>query len=164
MKELLEIKKYYGTLVAKRSKVPLINHITEGLRVLTWIRSSIWAQRAYCLHPLVQKDEDLKKNFLSLDGFDPRVLTLTMEYRSVANDYLSNTPLKRTEDIRLSPLGDVNDMLIADKVQNYKDFLKYHAGKHERSEELDRYFKQWLERLGVTAAQFDEYKRLLNDE
>jgi len=44
-----------------------------------------------------------------------------MEYRSVANDYLSTRIISDVQEIRLSPLPDVQDMLIADKVQNYKD-------------------------------------------
>ena len=34
MKELPLIERYYGTRTAKRSGVPLINHIHEGLAVL----------------------------------------------------------------------------------------------------------------------------------
>ena len=38
-------------------------------------------------------------------------------------------------------------MLIADKVQNYKDFLLYHKNTHERSDELDEYFNSWFKIL-----------------
>jgi len=46
-------------------------------------------------------------------------------------------------------LFEVNEMLIADKVQNKKDFMKYHFGKHDRSNELFRYFNKWLDALTV---------------
>lgn len=40
-------------------------------------------------------------------------------------------------------------MLIADKVQNYKDFRKHHLDTHARADELDFYFKTWLKELDV---------------
>ena len=48
------------------------------------------------------------------------------------------------------PLKEVRQMLIADKVQNYADFLTYHAHTHSRSKELDFYFKHWLAQLDVS--------------
>ena len=50
-------------------------------------------------------------------------------------------------------------MLIADKIQNRKDFELYHLGKHERSSELEQYFKNWLERLNITEEFYQEIKR-----
>ncbi|WP_437969795.1 hypothetical protein WMF04_11090 [Sorangium sp. So ce260] len=50
----------------------------------------------------------------------------------------------------MSPLEEVNHLLRADKIQNYKDFLLHHRGTHPRRVELDRYFNQWLARLGVS--------------
>ena len=42
------------------------------------------------------------------------------------------------------------DMLIADKVQNMKDFITYHYKKHKRSDELMGYFNKWLDALDVS--------------
>ncbi len=56
--------------------------------------------------------------------------------------------------IRLSPIKAVNDMLIADKVQNRKDFLRYHYGPHQHWRELDLYFQMWLFRLGISDRQY----------
>ena len=147
--ELEFIVKFYGERTAKRSGVPLINHIHEGLAVLNHIKASDLAKRAYCLHPLIQADNDLISNVQLMELFDGRVVALAMEYRRVANAYLSFRQIKSINEIELSPLKDVNDMLIADKVQNRKDFNLYHLGKHERSEALDQYFKNWFQRLGI---------------
>ena len=49
----------------------------------------------------------------------------------------------------MSPLAEVGDMLRADKVQNYKDFLLHHRDTHPRADALHRYFRQWLQRLSV---------------
>lgn len=163
MKEYAAILAFYGDRCAKRSGVPLMNHIDEGLVILEEIGATEWAKRAFCLHPLVQEDDNLEEHFDWLRQFDPWVVALTMEYRSVANEYLSQCPSRAPQEIRLSPLTDVNDMLIADKVQNYKDFLIYHLDTHDRAQRLDQYFRQWLERLGVSKERFRELGRLLKD-
>ena len=180
MKDTIEyrlIRKHYGDRVAKRSQVPLINHINEGLVVLDAIGATEEAKRAFCLHPLFQADEDLKENFYMASFAFPHVLLLTMEYRSVANEFLSDkmddidiSPLLRdlgykevAKQIRLSPLKEVNDMLIADKVQNYKDFVTYHQKTHARTSELDDYFNIWLEALGVSDAQYGELIKLIDE-
>ncbi len=141
---------HYGDRVAKRSQVPLMNHINEGLIVLNRISATDAAKKAFCLHPLVQADVDLKEH-LPRFGYDanPYVLALAMEYRSVANEYLSHRKINSIDEIRLSPLFEVNDMLVADKVQNLKDFMTYHYGKHPRSEELFEYFQNWMDRLDI---------------
>lgn len=142
------ISEHYCDKVAKRSKVPLINHIIEGVTILKYINASEDAMKAFCLHPLVQADLDLMDNFEYLASLNlGRSLLLSLEYRNIANAYLSYVELQSSTFINLSPLEEVNDMLRADKIQNYKDFLIYHKGKHSNSENLDRYFNNWLKRL-----------------
>jgi hypothetical protein len=85
-----------------------------------------------------------------------------MEYRRVANNYLSKRMINSIDEIELSPLKDVNDMLIADKVQNRKDFELYHLDTHERSDVLDQYFKNWLIRLGITEERYQELVKLIS--
>lgn len=160
MLEFQIIKEFYGDKTAKRSGVPLINHIEEGLVILTYLNASEIAKKAYCLHPIFQSDEALLENYeIKLGKIENKVLICTLEYRTVANEYLSKRIINSLDEIRLSPLEDVNNMLIADKIQNKKDFDVYHKGKHERSDELTIYFNNWLERLGVTEK---IYKEVLN--
>lgn len=156
------ISRYYGERAAERSQVPYMNHIDEGLAVLRGLKASEDAQRAYCLHPMLQSDDDLYQNFHEVDamvrdGVRPTVLALAMEYRNTANATLSRREIRGGDDIHLSPLEEVNDMLRADKVQNRKDFLLHHARTHERREALDRYFRLWLDRLSVSEAEFASY-------
>ena len=154
------IQKYYNDRVAKRSQVFLMNHIDEGLAILHWIGASESAKRAYCLHPLLQADEDLKKNIgvlLNNDKITSEDWVNVIEYRSVANEYLSKKEIRNFNIIRLSPLKDVNDMLIADKIQNYKDFEIYHKESHERATELYNYYNNWLRELGIVECTYYDY-------
>ena len=156
--EYLLIANFYGSQKAERSGVYKMNHIDEGLAILEQIGASDLAKRAYCLHPIYQSDADFAEN---CDKFvvDKEVLVRVLEYRSVANEYLSTRTINHTSEIRLSPLKDVNDMLIADKIQNRKDFELYHKDTHERSDELKQYFFNWLWRLGVWEGNYQEYKK-----
>lgn len=146
------ILKAYGERKAERSGVLYMNHIDEGLDVLVKRESTVLAMRAYCIHPLVQADQDLLQNFGMLKSISGEVVALAMEYRRVANAYLSTRKIERIEEIELSPLEDVNEMLRADKVQNFKDFVLYHKGTHPRSDDLDLYFDNWFCRLKIDAS------------
>jgi hypothetical protein len=167
------IVNFYGEKTAKRSKVPLINHIEEGLKILDKIRASDDAKRAFCLHPLFQANEDLTTagmNFLKTYHTRPEVIVLVMEYRNQANAWLLDkvklATVVNSDDKVVSswiectgkptagPMPEVRDMLIADKVQNRKDFLQYHAATHELTQELDMYFRLWLQELGISEEQY----------
>jgi hypothetical protein len=173
------IMAFYGDRTAERSGVPLINHIIEGVTILQALTSDEVAARAFCLHPIYQSDQDLLDHgvkFTKMLGnlFDPMSLVYTMEYRRVANNFLSGavrwepmgdgegkTILTQPHDIILSNLGAVNNMLIADKIQNRKDFLAHHFGKHEKSDILDAYFRLWLERLSISHTSYKRITELL---
>lgn len=174
---LERIREFYGDKTARRSGVPLINHITEGLVILDRLDADDYVKEAFCIHPLVQADDDLRDNFMNLlNGgggsklylpINSYVLALAMEYRNIANNFLSNQietgpgswgaeETFSKKPLRLSPLPQVNLMLIADKVQNRKDYQLYHEGKHERSRELTYYFDLWLKRLGISETKYQE--------
>jgi hypothetical protein len=149
--EYMMMQDFYADQKANRSGVHLMNHVDEGLAVLSWIYASEVAMKAYTLHPLFQSDDDFLRSYnnypFKSKQLDPRVLMSLIEYRSVANEYLSNKPMSDWQNIRLSPVKDINDMLVADKVQNCKDFELYHKGTHARSNDLSIYFENWLRRL-----------------
>lgn len=148
--EYCVVAEQYGDKRAARSGVFYMNHIDEGLAVLAGLGASERARRAFCLHPLVQSDEALARYYAYADQLtaDPHVLTLALEYRHIAGLAPSSRELARAADIALGPLEDVHDMLRADKLQNYKDFLAHHQ-RHPRAVALDRYFRLWLERLEI---------------
>lgn len=157
------IAAFYHTRTTARSKVPLINHIDEGLLILQYIGASAVAWDAYCLHPLVQDDEALLNNLSYLvHHMDSETLLYAMEYRNVANAYLREAVMGGAV-IRLSPLPQVNMMLVADKVQNRKDFETYHKGKHPHSDDLVEYFRRWLEVLNVDEDMYNALCKHIDD-
>jgi hypothetical protein len=161
------VQEFYGDRTAKRSGVPLINHIREGIAILKLIGADLFVQEAYAVHPLFQADADLTANFQTARELDPYVLLYALEYRHVANSFLSNAveqgpnawgrvEVQVNRPLKLSALRAVNEMLIADKVQNRKDFELYHKASHARTLELDYYFKFWLKALGVSETKYQE--------
>lgn len=154
------IEAFYGARRAARSAVPLMNHIDEGLAILATIGADRAAMRAFCLHPLIQADDDYAKNMdrvVKACASGPEstdAVAAALEYRQVANAYLSN--VKMPEDgIGLSGSIRVNQMLIADKVQNKKDFDLFHKGSHPNSARLCAYFQEWIEALGAKRIEAD---------
>lgn len=148
------IKEFYGNQTTERTGVHLINHIDEGLGILNDLNASIEAQQAYCLHPIFQSDEALLENYNKDYQIEKYVMMLVMEYRNIANAYLSKRKIETLDEIQLSPILEVNQMLLADKIQNQKDFLIYHYGTHPRSEELKEYFENWLTKLRINGFYF----------
>jgi hypothetical protein len=158
-KHYAAICRFYGDKRAERSGVPLISHIDEGLALLDHIGAPERAKEAFCLHPLLQDDGALLGALAPDSMFaqaqpDPVVVLLAMEYRRVANDYLQHHCESVDDAIELSSVDEVNQMLIADKVQNRKDFERFHRGKHKNSDSLQLYFGNWLRRLGVSEERY----------
>lgn len=143
--EYRAIMRFYGDGIARRSGVPLMAHIDDGLEILSEIGASDVTKRAFCLHPIVQNSEPVDLSWSTCLG-------IAEEYRDRANAYLC-TPatdyVKTARQVcnRVGPMtGDCRLMLVADKRQNSKDFELYHAC-HPRAEQLRRYFTLWLEYL-----------------
>jgi hypothetical protein len=166
-----KIKRFYGDRRAERSQVLLIDHIDQGIEILRRYGSDEVVMEAYAVHPLFQANPDLERNFFECDDLHPLVVLYAMEYRNIANGFLSPKIVKEqvggtsgnprwdiypAHMIKLSPLKAVNEMLVADKVQNRKDFLRYHKDTHANSLELDFYFKYWLNTLGISEARYLE--------
>jgi hypothetical protein len=163
------MKNYYGDRRAKRSNVPYINHIIEGLAVMSYRDDAkpndvdmYTAMQAYTLHPIFQEDAELVKVFSRevrcLGAIGQDVVVLAMEYRRTANSYLSTHDVSSYSP---SPLKEIREMLIADKVQNYKDFLTFHFETHPRRAELNEYFKNWFNILDISKSDWELYKQIM---
>lgn len=163
------IENFYADDRAERSGVLKMNHIDEGMYILRKIGASDKVMKAFCLHPMIQRDEDMAQHFNKCTyDTDPLAVMLALEYRNIANQWLSdkvemtpfhNFPMMHGQP-KLSPVLGVNRMLIADKIQNYKDFKKYHLASHDRSVELQAYFEHWLQVLEVR--DFEQWEATLN--
>ena len=154
------IEEFYGDRRAKRSNVLLMNHINEGIKILEWRSASDDAKAAFMIHPIFQNDKDLgSRQYIKWIGtFSQNVILLAMEYRHIANSYL---PKHETRTIILSCLDEVNEMLIADKVQNRKDFLLYNNKEDSHSRRLNSYFDEWLTALNISDDQYKDYTQKL---
>lgn len=157
--EYQAVRAFYGDRRAKRTGLPYINHINEALLILEWRNAPEVARRAYCLHPLFQGDDALVQTAQSdLAQFDPLALVLAVEYRAIANSHLSRDDPAMGARIKLSPLAAVNEMLVADKIQNRKDFELHFQGDAARTAELRAYFSNWLSRLGIEETVYEQFK------
>ncbi len=152
------IKCQYGDTRAKRSNEFYMNHIDEGIYILQKMDVRQKIIDAYCLHPIFQNDTDLSSAFVSSQHITlpQEEVFLAMEYRNIANAYLPHREISSISEIKLSPLEEVNQMLIADKIQNRKDFEKYHLNVHPNSAGLVKYFSNWFERLSITEEFYQE--------
>lgn len=161
------IAEFYGKRTAQRSGVKLMNHIDEGLLILSAIGADQAVQEAYCLHPIFQSEEDFQANWEQASRFSSLEIALTLEYRHKANRYLCrpDTAGYSVQDLSrvVGPLiPSVRLMLIADKVQNQKDFLTYHYGTHKNSSQLYTYFQNWLNYLEVPAGVIESLHNLID--
>lgn len=140
------IAKFYGDGRARRSGVPLMNHIDEGLATLAALGATDIAKRAFCLHPIVQNSEPIDVSWSP-------AYELACEYRDRANAYLCRpeTDWVLTTQDALSIIGVPSYqcilMLLADKTQNQKDFNLHHKRDHPRASELTNYFNVWIQFL-----------------
>ncbi len=154
------ISHHYGAGKAERSQVYFMNHIDEGIALIRWTFQDIAAEKAYSLHPIFQSNDALREYPSHIvHQSDPFIIMYVMEYRHIANAYLSKRKIADTSEIVTSPITHVNIMLYADKIQNYKDFEMYHKGTHPRSADLDEYFQNWLKRLHVTPEHYIKMKQ-----
>lgn len=156
--EYFIVHEYYRFIVAERSKVYKIFHIKEGCHILEKLGASMAAKRAFCIHPMCQDDKDLAENYQYLfNECDAHAVALALEYRNIANQYLSHRDINSVKEIVLSPIPDINLMLIADKIQNRKDFELYLKGKIKNSDRMVQYFANWHTRLGITEEVYQGY-------
>lgn len=161
------ISQFYGDRKAERSSLALLNHTIEGLAIMAAHAPGepylFDAMQAFCLHPMLQTDEALQENHHQMRFHAPHAVLFAMEYRWRANNWLSdkvqhcrgmNVVTGRPDPGKLAP---VQLMLVADKVQNYKDFLTHHSDTPRR-QELHVYFNMWLAALNIDNADFEYLK------
>lgn len=151
----MAIEAFYGQARATRSGLLKIRHIDEGLVVLDCLGANVYTRAAWCLHPILQHPFDWEVNAGILQHYHWQTAIYVRCYREVANAWLSDKVNAGKPQPSIMP--EVNQMLIADKVQNRKDFLLYHHGSHPRSDELARYFDKWLKALNVSSRDYYKY-------
>lgn len=139
------IEKYYGSAKAKRSGIPYINHIDEGCGILYLLNASSNAKEAFMLHPIYQNGDNTRYffNILSVD--------LAKNYAYIANQFLRQyyKNIHSTVLEECLKCENIKHMLIADKIQNYKDF-KNNINRYEERRDIEEYFLWWFDTLGIS--------------
>ncbi|BBI90576.1 hypothetical protein HYO65_gp184 [Tenacibaculum phage PTm1] len=164
------IMEAYGDKRTKRTNVPYMNHIFEGMQVINHFKNKYTfyelktALFAYILHPIFQAFDNNHKqvvdkyiNFLKSD-----VIFNSVSYGHEANSYL-RYHYQDGKDLTFNKYENpiVGLALIADKIQNFKDLeLWYGNSTHEHYDDLEAYFNVWLQNLGIS--EYD-YKKLRNN-
>ncbi len=165
------IENFYRDKRAERTKIPLINHIYEGLEIMNSLEASELGKSAYCIHPMLQDTSALIENInYCFDNVNSDIIKLAIKYRLAANAFLckpttdiytKEAMINLMTSLELFSNQDLKDALIADKIQNRKDFLLYHYGTHPRSDELNEYFIKWLDVLDVKSTKIMQNKELV---
>ncbi len=141
------ISAHYGDNTTSHG-VPLMQHINEGIIYLEKMNATPAMIKAWCIHPIVQKDINIDVSFS--EGY-----SLAIEYALRANSYLCTpntdyiTNARVLQSIMTPMSSECIKLLITDKVQNYSDLLIYNRD-HPRAEKLERYFSIWLQYLRNT--------------
>jgi hypothetical protein len=156
------ISKFYKGKATSKG-IPYINHIDEGVSHLINLAVPDDVVEAFILHPFVQcvnligtygetllTEKELEKH-INIFELKPEIAYELLLYRKFANSYLCRPD---TDDLEFAKcygkvMTLVNHqstvrMLIADKLQNYKDFWLYRKDNHKRSVHLVNYFETWL--------------------
>ena len=167
-KDLIEKYNYYNVIdnfykdMSTSKGVPYINHINEGVIHLENMKVSNNVVNAFILHPFVQcvnlkgtykdcllTEKELEKH-INIFEIEPEIAFDLLLYRKYANSYLCrestdnysiNEAFNNIKGIVKYP--NTIKMLIADKLQNFKDFLQYRQD-HPRKVYLNNYFTHWL--------------------
>lgn len=168
------ITRAYVDRRAKRSGLPYMRHIDQGFEVLKHLTTDTDAYRAWFVHPLFQFNEFFYGIASELGTpigplrmeeivANPRVVALAMEYRAIANGYLPVNEFRAPRWPTLSTIDVVNRMLIADKIQNWRDARRFVYPKVTPAEayNLDNYFMSWLDALNVDQGQRETLNAIL---
>lgn len=165
------VQEFYGAKRAERTGLPLINHIEEGVKVLVELNASPEVIDAFIIHPVYQTLDNPDDTLLVKGNsrhLHPKAIEFAKAYKETANSYLCKPHYRGPEDeIRLSEFWQVNLMLVADKVQNRKDFELHYEHQEDkevfnRTEELAQYFKNWLKALGVPESVYFKLKEMIS--
>lgn len=150
-----QISRYYGATTTKRTKLPWINHIIEGVVLIHQLNGSEPAADAFCWHPLIQSDDTYLETLAEIQRYynlntSGDALINALGYRDAANRWLRGVVTKDNQP-KKHPLEDVNIMLMADKIQNRKDFeANEKLFSVEDASSLHYYFDCWFTTLGIT--------------
>lgn len=157
------VQQYYEDKYAKRSGLHYMNHIDEGLTILSALDVHPVVKAAFCVHPIYQDNQtDLISQFEAYATWQSDVARMARLYARAANAFLpvdvasGKYPPKLETDRPTVEMADaVRHMLIADKIQNRKDF-EANLGQFSREQAypLRRYFDLWFDVLNITEQQY----------
>jgi len=143
--------------ISRRSQQSHFIHVRQGIEILRAMKSSYAAQRAFAIHPLLQDKEKLDFYRFRMENCSVHAVVLAMEFCALATaGKRPHNPLGKTWMPAVSNVHEVNDMLIADKIQNWVSYKKYHNLYPDLDKkQMIAYFNKWFDALGVTQPMVD---------
>lgn len=144
----------YGDDRSERTNVPYIKHILDGLLILDHLGASKIEMQAWCLHPIFQikelRDRAESINVTLTAPIGSSVLAAA--YADAANSFTSMSAFTGAADRPpVIPSASLHKLLVADKIQNYCEFADSIDNFEPKDVvRLNRYFKLWLEHLGLS--------------
>lgn len=158
------ISELYEGQKAKRTQLPYIKHIDDGLLILDDLDADLITKEAWCMHPIFQMP-DLKEKVMDSKG-QPQIrlatAILAAEYAETANQYRTVNYQSFHDNLPEIPNSRVKKLLTCDKVQNYIELENTrHLLPYETVDRTHRYLLNWLHHLSFDPVQMD-YMRTLS--
>ncbi len=148
-----------------------ISYTYKVMAVNKWLNFSKICTDSLIILPLLWSDKDFVNNWKTIT-ISSNLAFFISEYKNVSKNYNLDRKIQSTSDIVISPITDVNNLLLSTAIVNYNNYENHYKLTHPRASLFGEYYKNWLVRLsGMNKYEdvrdrlnsinlFDEYKKI----